>query len=115
MPEAAAAAAAARSVPMVTRALPYNWARTKSTASRAGGRGRLNGDDMTLTLTPEPVPFVELVTFELDVECDDTDDTGSALTEAIEFEVVADDCGWLSMASLLNASPSSFILRQYPV
>ena len=63
IPEAAARAAAAKSLPMVTKALPYIWARTKSTASRAEVLDLRNGDDMTLTLTPEPVPFVELVTF----------------------------------------------------
>ena len=113
MPDAAARAAAAKSLPMVTSALPYIWARTKSTASRAEVLDRRSGDDMTLTLTPEPVPFVELVTFEWDEEFDETD---SLLTEVV---IVVDDCcGCASMAShsSLKASPSSFILnRQYPV
>jgi hypothetical protein len=40
---------------------------------------------MTLTLTPEPVPFVELETFEFDVELD-------VIEADIEADVVDDDC-----------------------
>jgi hypothetical protein len=54
------------------------------------------------------VPFVELVTFALDVELDETD------VDANAKDVVDDDC-WRSLASLLFASPSSFILRQHPI
>lgn len=120
IPAAAARAAVAKSLPMVTSALPYICARTKSTASRAEFLDLRNGDDITLTLTPEPVPFVEqfveLVTFELDVELDVTNSLLITEVVVIEVEVFDEDCcGFVSMESSLNASPSSFILRQYPV
>lgn len=114
----AAAAAAARSLPIVTKALPYSWARTKSTASKEL-LGRLMGPDKEETLEV-PFPLVELDTFDMEVmeetEAGDGEEEASGGESCFEdtSKWLCGDSRWReamrSNTSLLPVSLSSFIL-----